>query len=1358
MGRRFPALTAGLAAGAMLATLWAPVCALAAPVEPVVPPRVIIQQEPGSAAAWKKEWDEARDLARRERFQEAAARYEILLAREAGLHEARWELARILLRLGEPGRATVHLELLREAQPERIEYSRALAAALLGEGRFGRASDLFRRLLETAPRDPEALAGLVEALLGQEKKAEAAGWLETLLTMAPENRAHQEKLARLYLDLNQPAKALPLARKLAEPANAIRPLLVLTARIYEALGQGREALPYWRRVQALDPGDRQAAARIEAYFLSEGQGEEALAHLLPKLKSEPNNPTLLRRTGQVYVGLTRFSDALPYLERYLKHRPDDRETLRMVVDIHAALGNRAEALVTLEQLLALEGESNPDKLRQAALLYEAQGETARALSLYARILKQRPDDPEILARQGRLLTGQGRQEEALALLAQPERRRQLRQVLEKWHELEPNNREIGLRLAIMYLEAEELARSAELFAKLAQAGLARPEFFAARGLLHEGLGRPYAAWQDYEQALLAWPERLDLRLRALRLAGELGLVERVAGHRDYLAAQPAGFSFEQRLAVAAALGRSGASAAAEPILAELLPAAAEPAAESRVRREIARQRLATGLYYEAEEQLRIALNLGVKRVEILADLAELTLAAKRPEEAAIWLEYLAEADGVSRFILDALRARIWSAMGEHRAAIRLAEQLREKATTRSESRRALLLAGRVDLAADEWWGAEGVRRELAAGADSLSAELPADASDDQVEALLLEAAIKEQRGERVEAAALVAQARAWAGDDLGRILGLAGLFEEYGLDRWRPELLAHGAAKHPESLRAALLLADALATAGDFDQSLAALAELARRFPGQPAVLSRQAEFALAAGRPQEALVAAGAAANAQAAGRMRFTLLQAQALWQQRQWSAALELLSKAQEPSVAGRFAEAAGASGLNLPPAEKADFWARLLRRPTPRAALLHDLMAPEYAADAAPEQAVWRRLAAPLYADYRWQERFALEAVARQAVIRREFFNATREYERLVRFYPHDPVLRYDLAALYGIQERYEAEGELYEQLAAASLAYPGLAEAREGNRLQRRPRTAATYGYRREEGREGYKAMRLDWYELSQWLSPALGHGIEVAVSRRNYESTDEGQEKMRANRLDARYKLDLFAGVDLILGAGLTAFADGPDRLSTVAEVSGDLSDRLWGRLSFKRQLVEDTSAALQRGISANRLKAEGAVDLFPRLRAGGGLERTDYSDNNRINGYDFWAAWLIFTDPTRLTLRYTYDFKDSAEGVTVGPLLADGFAADDHPYWAPLNYWRKTFDLSFRHQLNDDPFQRDINRYYTISYALSYDSRGYAHQAWESAFSAEVSRRLLLKAGLSLHNSQEYRARSIDASLVYRW
>jgi hypothetical protein len=135
------------------------------------------------------------------------------------------------------------------------------------------------------------------------------------------------------------------------------------------------------------------------------------------------------------------------------------------------------------------------------------------------------------------------------------------------------------------------------------------------------------------------------------------------------------------------------------------------------------------------------------------------------------------------------------------------------------------------------------------------------------------------------------------------------------------------------------------------------------------------------------------------------------------------------------------------------------------------------------------------------------------------------------------------------------------------------------------------------------------------------------------------------------------------------------------------------------------------------------------------------------------------WLTYTIFTDPPLLTLGYLYDFRDSASGPqTGGPLLADGFSADDHPYWAPTSYWRKTFELTFRHQLSDDPFLRDAPRYYTLRYATSYDSEGLPHQTLAGAFFLELTSRLIFQAGVELVSASSYRRREISTSLTYRW
>ena len=77
---------------------------------------------------------------------------------------------------------------------------------------------------------------------------------------------------------------------------------------------------------------------------------------------------------------------------------------------------------------------------------------------------------------------------------------------------------------------------------------------------------------------------------------------------------------------------------------------------------------------------------------------------------------------------------------------------------------------------------------------------------------------------------------------------------------------------------------------------------------------------------------------------------------------------------------------------------------------------------------------------------------------------------------------------------------------------------------------------------------------------------------------------------------------------------------------------------------------------------------------------------------------------------------------------------------------------------MAFRHQLDDDPLQRDLNRYYTLRYASIYDSDGYGHQQLGASFFLEWNRRLSLEAGLALSTAPVYRSREFKAGINYRW
>lgn len=1344
-----------------------PLVLAAAPAEPV-PRREIIQQGAQPAARWKILWDEARAQARAGHSAVAAGLYEEVLRLKGDIEEARWELARIWLGLKKPERALPHLERLVEMAPANGDYRNALAGALLQRGLYGRSVELFGRVLETAPENAAALKGISEGLLALGRRGEALPYLERWYAMAPAAPGLRRLLAETYYEQGLYEKARPFLADLAAGPSADQETLRRAAITHAKLGLAPQAAEYWKKVLRREPASKEAQAFLAEYYEKEGQGDEALVFLLPRAKQEPGNAGLLKRIGQLYLNMGQQARALPYFERYVELKPGDREMLRLVVDLHAALGNRAEALVGLERLLAIEPQLELAKLKQAAYLYEAQGQMDRALPLYERIIASTPDDPEILSRLAQALSAVGDDQAAQAVWEQLGKRQKLLEALEGLHGQEPANRVVMLKLATMYLAKDALEKSRQMFEKLAAAGEQSPNFLAARASYYERTGQLDHALMDYEAALRSWPSRHELRLRCLQLAGVLGDVDRVTVHAENLAAARArGEAVPSfHLAVANGYRDGGLWERAAGIYAQELAQAVGSRERAGILLEFAQLHQQAGRVYEAEQAARLALLEAPGNRDVLWRLFELALQRKAFDEAAVWLSQLEAPDrqggevtertSASAFQAGEMQARLFAAQGKHKEAIRklqaMLAELPAPVAGQAPSQQGRLrhdltvLLGRSLLAAGRATEASAlIRQEWSGNRENLAAAV-----------LLLEIHTVLGQGQQVRE--IFVQAREAAQEDAARLVELirlcrqAGRFAEVLTLAWvQPELLGR-------SLVVQRAVIEAAANRGEQEQTLVVLAELSERYPEEHDLVLRRSEILAQRGRLAEALETLD---RLPVSSRQQpdFRLLRARIQWTKGERAAALQTLRDALVPSVEDELVVAGQAQGQALPVVEPPSLWSRMLagtEEPMPVAAVV---MAPQRLLDEAAAPDGLSRVATPFYARYQWQRRIGDELRAKSAVERREYYAAAKEYERLVREYPTDGSVLYDLAGVYSKLQQPEEEAALYRTLQARGDEYPGLNAAAERNRLQRQPHSAVSYRSLREEGRGGYKAMQQERVALAHRFAPGLQQEVTANLARIDYQATDR-ETSVKANRAEASYARRLFSGLTLTAGGGISSLEDGGgDTMLARCSVAGDLGDRLWSNLSYRRDVVEDTVASLTRAIVQEAVSADLGVDLLPRLQVGGGYDYTGYSDNNWTQGYDLWAAYILITDPTLLQVSYTYDFKDSLEAPRLGPPLADdGFASDDHPYWAPRSYWQKRFKVFFRHQLGDDPYGREAPRYYTASYTMTYDSRGYPQQTWEGSFFVEWLPSVLLEASAEVNTGQEYRSRNLFFSLIHRW
>ncbi|MHB1183251.1 MAG: tetratricopeptide repeat protein [Desulfobulbia bacterium] len=1323
----------------------------------VVPARTI-QLKEDKDVAWKALWDQGRELARNGRLVEAAPVYEALLAMREGLEAARWELVTILLQLKREEGALPHLELLVEGAPRNVQYLFALAEVSRGRNNAARTEALYKKVLQREPGNLQALRGAAFALVAQQKKGEAAAMLETLLQREPARLALREELGNLYYEMGAYDKARAHFTVLARENQADSAILLKTAQTYDKSGLESQAVEYWQRL-AHTSKSAEAKERLTAYYLKGGKAEDALAHLLPLVEKEPSSPRLLKRLGQIYASLARLPEALAYFERYISLKPEDKEVLRQVIDIHAVLGNTPGGMA-LGRSLRLEPRPDLENLARGAALYEARGELREAIALYDQILAVTPDDPEILAKRAKVLLANGNEDEASAMWGHLARREKLLEVLEVLFRMEPGNTTVLKKLAGMYLDRGELAKSLEIFARLEALGVRTPEVLAGQALACEGLGRSAKALALYEQLLDGADATGGFRLRCVQLAGGLGLLRKTQSHLARLQKKfPELYASPQtQLRIAKALNAAAAQGAAREyytgILAQDQVGDELTMAAFLGLSEIYRQ---NGLPYEAEQVLRQAYLRYPRDGAVLGRLFALALQEKHFAEAWVWLERLAQQDsnvarqgaGAARMIGSLVQevsdprllwARLLAAEGATGDAVKLARQVVRELPETTENK---LLLARLLLADGQYGEAEEV-----AGLVSGQGGKP--------EADLLLLRIYRAQGKSGAEKALVQRILTESAHDQGLVLDLLQAMAEEGLIAELCERADLAGRQYPESVAIRSLAASAREANGEVGPAIELWQGIVRDFPEQEFAVVRLAHLLFHHGRFAEAR--AVAERFPQGTLRPDMLLLKARILWAEHEWEKSVAMYDGFLQPSVADSIAVLARERKVPLPQPEEPGVWTRLTVAESARQTVIDGLMTPTAVLEPGERAIALNRMAVPFYAQYRWQKQLALEKTARQAVIRREYLAAANYFKKLLREYPAEASLQFDLAGIYSRFGQLGHEAALYEEIRAAGGEFPGLTEARERNELKRQPRAALGYGYLREEGREGYKAIRKSWEGASLQYSPYLQHDVAVDLARLDYQDPG-GTGKIRGNRAFVSYAANINEQLLLRGGAGAELLENSqPDTALVELAAEGRLGDRLTGILSYGRDVKHDTLASLSRNIVQQDYRADFVVDMVPSVQAGGGYLYTDFSDNNTMKGYDVWAAYLLFFDPAFLKFCYTYDFKDTVSGRGDGVLLADGFGASDHPYWTPMNYWQNRFSLYFRHQLSDDQFRRGVPRYYDLEYAVVYDEMGYAMQTWKGGFFVEYAPQVIFSATTELTSGPDYRAKEFFLSAIYRW
>ena len=1088
---------------------------------------------------------------------------------------------------------------------------------------------------------------------------------------------------------------------------------------------------------------------------------------------------------------------MTFYERYLEQHPEDRQVLRRMVRIHAARGSKKLTLATLDQYFAQEKKKDAKELKQKARRYDAAGRYHDAIVLYRQLIELSPDDPEILAALANDLLAIGANEGALSmwkhlsglapddlsiyksmaeLLKRLDRKEELLEVLHKLHSLDPADKWATLQIAVLYLQKGELAESEKYFDILSEASWCDPECLQSRALLYERLDLDEHALHDYEALLKQLPDRYQIRLKAMGLAAGLGLLDKVMAHRKFLETNVVvSQKMEITLLAADAYLQSGDLTAAINQYRTVIKQSLHVSdTVNKYRRErawlgIAAAYQAGGFYYEAEQALRTALADSESAPVFLEALVELSIAAGNANNGEIWYEALSEElqsnteykeEEQFNWQMKLLKAKIFGAAGDYDSAVNLCLRTKGffplaniKTWTEkndfSESRPELQI--RIDLAryliaAGEITEAEKVARKLL------------DIVGERLEVLLLLEQIHYLSGETIKAQEFGARAMSLAENDLGSLLTLTGLYETFENFPRQREAAGVAAHKEPNSLAAQIYLVQATIDGGSFSEALQLSELVLDRYPENSWFRTRKIELLARDGRFNDSLKLANAVLDNNPE-RADILLLKARVLWQQLLWNDSVALYQSYMSPALDELLEQQFNYQGISLDLTPQSTIWNKITFSEGEPLSISEVVMSPHHAVDLSGNGRQINKIAAPYYALFRWQERFKRELAVRRLVQRRYYHFAATQLESLIKDYGSNDFLLYDLAGLYSKLEMLQEEAFLYGKLERHNRDFPGLQEAVQRNMLKRRPRVSLAYIMQEDDGWDGYMAIRKKAAAVTGWYSDSSSNDWSLNLQRIQYDSTNSSQD-VKSWRAMLNVESKLSQAFHLSFGAGVENLEDGYDSTPLFyGAIIGKLRDEMRTTLSFRQDVTADTITSLTRDITLREYKIDFLFDLMPRVLMGGDFQYSDYSDSNWTNKYTFWSSYLFSPEPTLLKASYKFDYYDSNEGA-LSPLPPDEFpfAPNDHPYWAPTDYWITRFSFYFKHQISNDALARGVPSYYTLEYSLGYDSDDNDLHEVKGSISVELFKHLTLNASYGYLDQDVYNHEEANLSAMYRW
>jgi tetratricopeptide (TPR) repeat protein len=454
--------------------------------------------------------------------------------------------------------------------------SRHLYAVFLGtQGRYDDARENYIKAVENASDVEERTQARIALANFHLNMRDIEATEEVLLAARDDNSEDTElllQLARFYAGIGKADEARGMLELRVQSAEDPVPAYLILADFHRQQGAHDEALAAVESALEVQPGSELARLRKSEYLMDRADTDPTLAKEARDLLAEvmEENPNSVRGmfTEAKYLLLDgRAAEAVPKLRRVVEEQPNSNVYLLLG---QAYLTLRQFELARSELLRAVQLDANNVAARaRLSALYLQMGERQLAIQEAQEALARNPHDIRVKMVLAEGLAGEGRRDEALALLQNLEveggptlstdlkfhAARLLRMLaaydeahamLDDVAKARPGDPDVVVEQALIDLFAQDLAAALERLEKAIAANPTEARLYELRGRVRMGITRggklvfADEAEADFKQSIELNPAQADAYLQLAQLYQRTGRLDEAIASYEKAAASESG--------------------------------------------------------------------------------------------------------------------------------------------------------------------------------------------------------------------------------------------------------------------------------------------------------------------------------------------------------------------------------------------------------------------------------------------------------------------------------------------------------------------------------------------------------------------------------------------------------------------------------------------------------------------------------------------------------------------------------------------------------------------------------------------------------------------------------------------------